>query len=237
MHGIGNQSGNVIEMSGYLGDTRFRAQSQVEAYWDGLRRGRDVPMRSDIDPRGIENALEYAFILEKIAPGLARLRIAGMHLSDVMGMEVRGMPISSFVPPDGRDGFAETLEQVTTGPAMARLEMSAEGGIGKPPLDARMLLLPLRSDFGDITRILGCFESHGTIGRAPRRFNILRTTLIDIAASAKTVPAPARPEPARAKTPAGSGFSEPPVAFQTGRTDRNGPSRWPSYLKLIKDEN
>ncbi len=85
MHGNRKHGGNVITMSGYQQETRFRALSQVEAYWEGLRQGRDVPMRSDIDPRGIEDALEYAFILERIAPGLARLRVAGSHLSDVMG--------------------------------------------------------------------------------------------------------------------------------------------------------
>ena len=172
---FGNASGNVISMSGYRGDTGFRTLSEVEAYWEGLRRGRVVPKRSDIDPRGIENALEYAFILEKIAPGLARLRIAGMHLSDLMGMEVRGMPVTSFIPPAGRAAFSETLDQVMTTPAVAKLHLVAEDGIGKPPLEGRMLLLPLESDFGDISRVLGCFETRGPIGRAPRRFNILRT--------------------------------------------------------------
>ena len=56
-----------------------------------------MPRRAEIDPRGIENALEYAFILERIAPGMARIRLAGIHLSDLMGMEVRGMPLTSFI--------------------------------------------------------------------------------------------------------------------------------------------
>ncbi|MEM1421046.1 MAG: PAS domain-containing protein, partial [Pseudomonadota bacterium] len=55
--------------------------SLVEAYWEGLRAGRLVPRRADVDPRGIDQALEYSFILERIAPGMARFRLAGMHLN------------------------------------------------------------------------------------------------------------------------------------------------------------
>lgn len=223
-------------MAGFLGGTRFRAQTQVETYWNALRGPHGVPKRSDIDPRGIENALEYAFILEKIAPGLARLRIAGSHLSDVMGMEVRGMPISSFISPTGRKGFAETLEKITSVPAIARLDLSAETGIGKPPLAAKMLLLPLQSDFGDINRILGCFETQGEIRRAPRRFNILRTEIVDLSDATKEN---ARPKVSE-KQPDAEGFAEPRAMFRhRDRSDdvlSNGKPR-PTYLKLVKSDD
>ena len=61
-----------------------------------------MPLRSEIDPRGLKGALEYCFVLERIAPGLARLRVAGSHLGDLMGMEVRGMPITAFYDENGR---------------------------------------------------------------------------------------------------------------------------------------
>lgn len=236
MQGNRKHGGNVVTMSGYQQESRFLALSQVEAYWEGLRQGRDVPMRSDIDPRGIEDALEYAFILERIAPGLARLRVAGSHLSDVMGMEVRGMPITSFVPPNGRAGFSETLEQVMTGPCKARVQMSAETGIGKPPLEGRMLLLPLRSDFGEITRVLGCFDSQGNIGRAPRRFNILRSDLDEIGDIAKSPPASGAPDLRRHKTPQSNGLCESGTAFRFDQTGEGATTRRPGYLKLVKTD-
>ncbi|MDQ2092778.1 PAS domain-containing protein [Rhodalgimonas zhirmunskyi] len=189
---FGRTDGNVIEMGDFFHAPKFRALREVEAYWEGLRRGSEVPRRSDIDPRGIENALEYAFILEKIAPGLARLRIAGMHLCDLMGMEVRGMPISSFLPPAGRKAFAETIETVTNRPAAARLTLEAEGGIGRPALSGQMVLLPMMSDFGDVTRILGAFETDGKIGRGPRRFEVTKTELRGL--DSTTHPFPPRKE-------------------------------------------
>jgi len=163
---------NIISIASFLNDSRFPQIAQVEAYWEGLRDGRLMPRRSDINPRGIEGALEYAFILERIAPGIARMRIAGSHLTDLLGMEVRGMPASTFFPPAARNIFSETLEDVFSSPSTAVLDLTAEHGMGKPDMEAKMLLLPLKSDLGDVSRALGCLVTKGNIGRAPRRFEI-----------------------------------------------------------------
>ncbi len=80
---------NIIPLFGTRSKTLFSQINEVEAYWYGLRSGRVVPFRSEIDPRGIERALPYTFILERIAPGLARFRLAGSHLNDLLGMSAR----------------------------------------------------------------------------------------------------------------------------------------------------
>lgn len=232
---FGNSDGKVIEMSGYLNETRFGSVRELRAYWEGLRPAGGLPKRSDIDPRGIENALEYAFILERIAPGLARLRIAGMHLNDLMGMEVRGMPISSFIPPAGRAGLAETLEAVTSRPATALLSLRSAQGIGRPAVEGRMLLLPLVSDFGDVSRVLGCFETSGQIGRAPRRFDIVQTELrgLDAPRLGATPEPVARPEtrPTETRPAEPAGFAEPRADFE-GKAQRRG-----SHLRLVKSDD
>lgn len=155
---------------------QFPAISEVKAYWEALRNGRKVPLRADIDPRGIERALEYAFVLERIAPQVARFRLAGMHLSDLMGMEVRGMPVTSFFTPATRLRAAEVIENVFRGPEIVEMSLNAETGFGKPAIEARLLILPLQSDLGDISRALGCLVAEGSIGRAPRRFDISAVT-------------------------------------------------------------
>ena len=167
-----NAGGNVVSLSNYQANIQFPVVREVEAYWEGLRHGRQVPLRSEVDPRGIENALEYAFILERIAPGIARFRLAGMHLNDLMGMEVRGMPITAFFRPEGRKSISLALENLFEKPEKIELDLTAERGIGKPPLDARLLMLPLKSDLGDVSRALGCLVSVGQIGRTPRRFEM-----------------------------------------------------------------
>ena len=146
----------VVAMSDYQPETGFAALAQVEAYWEALRGNRVVPRRSDIDPRGIEHALENAFIVERIAPGIARLRIAGAHLTEVMGMEVRGMPLSTFFTPDARAQVAQVLEEVCQSPATAQLRFAAPESVGRPALEGRMVLLPLkRNGDGSVAFLCG----------------------------------------------------------------------------------
>ncbi|RKF15241.1 PAS domain-containing protein [Roseovarius spongiae] len=141
-------------------------------YWDSRREGGDAPYRSEIDPRGIRPLLSNALIAERIAPGIARLRVAGAHLSDLMGMEVRGMPLSAFIAPEDRDALADHLVRLFDEPATVRLTLSAPGGPGRAALGGTLVLLPLRSDLGDVSRALGCLVTHGQIGAGPRRLNI-----------------------------------------------------------------
>ena len=102
--------------------------SQVESHWEALHGSRVVPKPSEIDPRGIEHTLEYNFVLKRIAIGMARFRIADSHLCNIMGMEVRGMPLSSFITPSGRETLGSVLEDVFQRPSACELEMVAEVG-------------------------------------------------------------------------------------------------------------
>jgi len=233
---------NVVEMSKFQSDTGFAPIAQIESYWEALRGTRLMPKRSEIDPRGIEQALEFAFIVERIAPGIARLRIAGSHLSDIMGMEVRGMPLTSFITPSFRRQVSDTLEEVFETPAMCELHLKSEAGQGaRPQLDARMLLLPLKSDLGDVSRILGCLVSNGELGHAPRRFDVTRSDMRPIlaskgAVSIKTETAPVVPPAAKLDMPSAQdltkGFAEAPQPFET----KSG-KRLPPYLRLVKSDD
>ncbi len=193
-------------------------------YWQSMRHGTDVPRRSEIDPRGIEALLANAFIAEKIAPGLARLRIAGTHLSDLLGMEVRGMPISALIAPNHRDALAEMLVDVFERPATLQIELKSPGSMGKPALTGTFVMLPLRSDLGDISRALGCLVTHGPIGRAPIRFEIASHQIkpLDLSPMASLMQT-AGAEPA--------GMAENARPF-TGTSPLTGSER--PYLRLVK---
>jgi len=188
-----NNDSRVITMGSGTGR---RISNELRAYWEALRKGRPVPPRSEVNPRGIERALEFSFILERVAPGMGRFRLAGMHLNDLMGMEVRGMPLSALFAPEGRKKIAEITESVFADPAIAEVELCAETSIGKPEMMARLLILPLTSDFGDVSRALGCLVAEGEIGRTPRRFDVTGLRMTSIATQAPplaTDPAPLNP--------------------------------------------
>lgn len=224
--GMDEQDSRVISVTKRLRDMRFPVQSKLDRYWRDLKGARLVPSRAQVDPRAIEDCLEYAFILERVAPGLARFRLAGMHLNDLMGMEVRGMPMTCLFPPDSRTRVAEALEEVFSGPSTARLALTGDRGLGRPPIAAELSLLPMTSDFGDITRVLGALTTQGAIGRTPRRFEV---TEIEVTALTGT-PIP-RGEELR---PVDSGFAEEQSAFD--HAPRPPRSERPQ-LRLVKSED
>lgn len=231
MDNCNHNAQNVVHMAEYQPQTGYAAIAQVDAYWQALRKGNDIPKRSEIDPRGIEQALEHAFILERIAPGIARLRIAGSRLNDVMGMEVRGMPLTALFHAPHRRGIADILEEVFQRPATASLQLvSDDEGAGRPDLHARMTLLPLRSDLGDVSRILGCFVFQGEIGLAPRRFAITAQDVRPTAAPATL--RPMAPVHARKAPLVSTGFADPPAAF----SHRKKPAGRP-YLRLVEQKD
>jgi len=146
------------------------ALAQIRGYWEGLRSETELPSRAMIDPRGIEQALEHAFIAERVSPGVARLRLAGMHLNDLLGMEVRGMPLTALFAPEAREAISAAIERTFAEKIPTELCLEGESGLGRPDMTAVMLLLPLRNEFGQIDRILGGLAAEGEIGRPPRRF-------------------------------------------------------------------
>ena len=66
------------------------ALAEIEAHWREIKaRSLHLPHRADLDPSRIAGALPHAFVLERAAPGVARLRIVGRALSNLLGTEAR----------------------------------------------------------------------------------------------------------------------------------------------------
>jgi len=159
---------------------RYRASTQVRAYWEALRNGRLVPRRHEIDPSGIGQALEYAFILERTGPLMARFRLSGLHLAELVGAEARGLAMTDLCTHRARARVAEVTESMFRTPEIAELTLTAVTGPGRPPLSARMMILPLQSDLGDISRAIGCIETEGRIGVTPRLFEVSHVAITAI---------------------------------------------------------
>lgn len=145
---------------------------QVRAYWEALRDTGRLPLRSAIDPRGLATALEQIFLIERIAPGHARFRLAGNLFHDLMGMDVRGMPLSTLLNPVARQRLQPALEDVFSEATALHLGLEAERGLGRPAISGRMLLLPLRGTGDEPMLALGVLAVTGAVGRTPRRFGL-----------------------------------------------------------------
>jgi len=205
--------------SGSEGGPRFAALAEVRAYWEGLRTANSLPLREAMDPRGMAGALEVTFLVERIAPGIARFRLAGMQVADLLGMDVRGMPLSSLFDTSGRSRLTGPLESVFAEPAVLDLWLEAERGVGRPALEARLLLLPLISTRGVTDLALGCLAIEGQIGRSPRRFaiaGVMSETL------SRQPAAPARVQPSM-------GLAEAAAPYEPPRPPRGRP-----HLRVVK---
>lgn len=154
--------------------SQFAALREVRAYWEALRDDQDIPRREQINPRGMAGALHQVFMLERVASGVARFRLAGMSINDVMGMDVRGMPFSAMFDPTARARLVELLEKATATSTVLEMDLEADRGIGRPALRARLLMLPIKGAAGETDLVLGCLACDGQIGRTPRRFVIAR---------------------------------------------------------------
>jgi hypothetical protein len=179
----------------------------LEGYWEALREGVAIPPRAAIEPRAIARILDRALLLERLAPGVARIRLGGLALVDLMGMDLRGMPLTALVAPVSRGAVAAAVERVFAGPAAAELALEGERGIGRPALAARLLLLPLSGRTGAVDRAIGVMVIEGRPGRTPRRFVLARAAQRPVGALRLAAPPPEPPpEPPAAPAP---GFAEP----------------------------
>lgn len=187
--GGGLGGGDLLDTSGI---------AQVRAYWEALRDGASVPSRARIDPRGIAGALDRAFLIERIAPGLAQFRIAGMACNRLFGMEARGLPFSNLFLTEARLPLQIGLERVFAGPGMLHLWLRAERRAGRTETLARMDLLPLLNHAGLCTMALGCLALPEDTGPETRfairssRFDLLAEPEI-AAPPAAALSAPLRP--------------------------------------------
>lgn len=165
----------VISIAGYRKSGELAALEEVESYWADLRDTHGaLPTRAQLEPRGFARSLSNCFVAEAIAPHHLRLRLAGQHLHDLMGMEMRGMPLSAIVLPESRPQLQQVIGQLLTDlDAPVRLRLISPRSYGRQALFAGMVLLPLAPEAGAPQRVLGAIATVGTVGWTPRRFRIL----------------------------------------------------------------
>jgi len=195
----------------------FGAIETVAEYWNALSRGFAIPRRHEVDPRELGVTLAHCFILERIAPGVGRIRLAGQHLTALLGLDARGMPLTALFEPQDRMKAAQALEDCCAGPASVRLDLTATGSLGREALAGQMYLAPLRAQDNQPNRALGCLQTIGKIGRQPRRLSIsdMRVTPIEFAHAfldTATPPSLAFAEPAGAFQPAAPAPDRPAAA-------------------------
>ncbi len=124
------------------------------------------------DPSLLDAALPYAFMLERTAPGALRTRVAGQRLHEMLRMDPRGMPFTSFFTEEASETVLRLAEKAFTAPAVVGIPLIANRSFGRRALRAETLLLPLRDAQGQLTRVMGALVVSGHIGTRGLRFDL-----------------------------------------------------------------
>ena len=125
----------------------------LERYWRQLRGARTLPVLTEVDPAQIDSALPYSFIGERMASGIVRLRVTGQRMSQMIGSDARGMPLSSLFAMPARPTLASEIELVFQAPAVVDIPVSHTSDPSREI--GRLLMLPLEDHAGQATRMMG----------------------------------------------------------------------------------
>jgi hypothetical protein len=131
----------------------FDGPSQVRAYWEGLRNASGLPLRAELDPRGLGGVLDRVFLAERIGKGLVQVRVAGSALTELCGTDLRGLPLSCLFTPESRPVLALALEEVFAAPAVAEIDLGSDRDRTGLAV-ARLQLLPLEEE-AECRQLLG----------------------------------------------------------------------------------
>ncbi len=212
--GVGRRAASAADRltPAHIGPEVFAA---VEAYWHAARSTAWVPRRSDIDPDAIADALPATMILERVSPGIARIRVAGQLVGQACGMDPRGMPLSVFFAPAARRMLGAHIELAFAGPAIVQIPLTTPRRLLRAGIPGSLLILPLDDGSGQITRALAVLVTDAPLPRqAAVRFDIpdTRAPRIDV------IPAPTVLRPVSSR----SVRTEPPVARTMERRATGG---------------
>jgi len=194
---------------GMTNDMIHREIRALHAYWERLRMGRDVPFRAEVDPRDMACDARNLFILEDLGAANLRFRLAGTALVEAFGVELRGMSARTIMAGRARESFAALIQETLAEPGIGYARLANPAVLGEI---WEVLLLPLRSDFGAVDRVLGGLV-RTTAGRADARPGQPRLEIAEMTIRPVVEPAERK---ATAPTPPpvpATGMAEPQAPF------------------------
>jgi hypothetical protein len=131
--------------------------SELEAYWNDIRRGRTMPARRDIDPTSLSKLLPNLFLIDVIGPATRfRWRLVGTKIVDVVGMEPTGKWVDQ-TDAVADDAFLRFCRIVVSErrPICHISRLHDLNGKVKPMMRS---LLPLAEDGGPVTMLFGAID-------------------------------------------------------------------------------
>ncbi|SPJ22311.1 PAS domain-containing protein [Palleronia abyssalis] len=172
-----SQESTVVDLEAHRKALIPTGKDALLAYWNEIGGALDVPGRDAIDPARISGLLGEIVLIERIAPRQAKIRLAGQAIGNAVGIEPRGMPMTSLISTASRGALEDAMEALFDRPSMVELELAGPKTPFRRRMHGELLLLPLRDREDQITRAI-CYASlPERRTKAPLRFDIMDTRL------------------------------------------------------------
>jgi len=152
---LGNEG---VPRTGSLMQLKHKTSEILFAYWDKVRGNRATPRRFEIDPGQIAAILPSTFILERIDADTFRFRLAGTHVCDMFGFELRGTNFLAGWSPSDRSLLVRHLAALSKQGAVETIHMEA-APVARASTTFEVLLLPLKHTGEAIDRVLGAIAA------------------------------------------------------------------------------
>lgn len=135
-------------------ELKHKTSRILYSYWNSVRGERTTPRRFEIEPAKIAAILPWTFILERIDTDAFRYRLAGTHVCDIFGVELRGSNFLDGWSSVDRLAIVRHLAALTKHSAVLSIYLEA-APVARASSQFEALLLPLRHTDDKIDRILG----------------------------------------------------------------------------------
>ena len=142
---------------GIRGAMKHKNSHLLVGYWSRLRRGRDVPDQTDIDPRAIKRLLSYTFILDCGNPARPTYRLAGTALCERFGFELKGTSFLAHWEAQSGLSLAALLRQalkLRQPVCLTSVAATADDGM----VELETVLTPVSFNGGEPTRLFGMVQ-------------------------------------------------------------------------------
>lgn len=139
---------------------KHRNSHLLVGYWSRLRKGRDVPDQTDIDPRAIRRILSHVFILEASDTGRPLYRLAGTSHCDRYGAEMKASSFLARWEAQSRSALSLLLQQSFANKqpvCISSMAASEECGT----VEVETVLAPLTFGGKNPTRFIGIMQVIG----------------------------------------------------------------------------
>jgi len=126
-------------------------------YWSRLRKGRAVPMQSEVDPRALKRFLSYVFILDCENPARPIYRLAGTGLCERFGFELKGTGFLAHWESRSGLSLASLLRQALKASqplCLSSIAATADNGM----VELETILAPISLNGGAPTRFIGIVQ-------------------------------------------------------------------------------